>query len=69
MFAGSLPGRTQTAPLAIYDVLDEDLEVALALGALLVVVSIAILVGAKLLTSWARSPSPSITLSAPSGSR
>jgi molybdate transport system permease protein len=69
MFAGSLPGRTQTAPLAIYDAFDEDFEVALALGALLVAVSVAILAGAKLLTSWTRSPSPSTTLSAPFASR
>jgi molybdate transport system permease protein len=69
MFAGSLPGRTQTAPLAIYDALDEDFEVALALGALLVAVSVAILLTVKLLPSWTRSPSPSTTLSAPSGSR
>ena len=69
MFAGSLAGRTQTAPLAIYDALDEDFEVALALGALLVVFSLAILVGTKLLTSWTRSPSASTTLFAPSGSR
>jgi molybdate transport system permease protein len=66
MFAGSLPGVTQTAPLAIYDAFDEDYDVALALGALLVVVSLAVLLGAKLLASWTRSPSPSTTLSAPS---
>jgi molybdate transport system permease protein len=69
MFAGSLPGLTQTAPLAIYDALDEDFEVALALGALLVVVSVCILLAAKLLASWTRSPSASTTLSAPSASR
>jgi molybdate transport system permease protein len=69
MFAGSLPGRTQTAPLAIYDALDEDFEVAIALGALLVAVSVAILLTAKVLASWTRSPSPSTTLSAPSASR
>jgi molybdate transport system permease protein len=69
MFAGSLPGRTQTAPLAIYDALDEDFDVALALGALLVVVSLALLLAVKLVPSWTRSTSPSITLSAPSGSR
>jgi molybdate transport system permease protein len=66
MFAGSLPGRTQTAPLAIYDALDEDLEVAIALGALLVAVSVGILLTAKVLASWTRSSSPSTTLSAPS---
>jgi molybdate transport system permease protein len=69
MFAGSLPGRTQTAPLAIYDALDEDFGVALALGALLVAVSVGILVGTKLLISWTRSASASTTLSAPFGSR
>jgi molybdate transport system permease protein len=69
MFAGSLPGVTQTAPLAIYDAFDEDFEVAIALGALLVVVSLAILLTVKLLTAWTRSPSPSTTLSAPSASR
>lgn len=69
MFAGSLPGRTQTAPLAIYDALNEDFEVAIALGALLVAVSVGILLTAKVLASWTRSPSPSITLSAPSPSR
>ena len=66
MFAGSLPGVTQTAPLAIYDALDEDFDVAIALGALLVVISLVILFVTKLLTSWTRSPSPSTTLSAPS---
>ena len=69
MFAGSLPGRTQTAPLAIYDALDQDFEVALALGALLVAISAALLLTVKLLPSWTRSPSPSTTLSAPSASR
>lgn len=69
MFAGSLPGRTQTAPLAIYDALDEDFGVALALGALLVAFSLAILVVTKLLGSWTRSNSPSNTVSAPFPSR
>jgi molybdate transport system permease protein len=69
MFAGSFPGRTQTAPLAIYDALDEDFEVALALGALLVAVSAALLLTVKLVPSWTRSTSTSTTLSAPSASR
>jgi molybdate transport system permease protein len=69
MFAGNLPGLTQTAPLAIYDAFNEDFEVALALGALFVAVSVGILVAAKLFTSWTRSASLSTTLSAPSGSR
>lgn len=59
MFAGSLPGRTQTAPLAIYDSLDENFDVALALGALLVVFSVAVLLTAKVIPSWTRSASTS----------
>ena len=69
MFAGSLPGRTQTAPLAIYAAFDEDFDVALALGALLVVVSAALLLAVKLVPSWTRSTSASTTLFAPSASR
>jgi molybdate transport system permease protein len=42
MFAGNLPGRTQTMPLAIY-LGFEDLPVALALSALLVLASAALL--------------------------
>jgi molybdate transport system permease protein len=59
MFAGSLPGRTQTAPLAIYDSLDNDLDVALALGALFVVFSILVLLAAKVVPAWTRSSSSS----------
>jgi molybdate transport system permease protein len=69
MFAGSLPGRTQTAPLAIYAAFDEDFDVALALGALLVAVSAALLLAVKLVPTWTRSSSPSTTLFAPSASR
>lgn len=54
MFAGSLPGVTQTAPLAIYDALDEDFDVALALGAMFVVASVAILLVAKAVPRWPR---------------
>ena len=39
MFAGSLQGVTQTLSLAVYEQLDVDFDVALAIGALLVVVS------------------------------
>ena len=68
MFAGSLPGRTQTAPLAIYDSLDESFDVALALGALLVVFSVTVLLAAKLIPSWTRSVSTSGFLSGRSSS-
>jgi molybdate transport system permease protein len=43
MFAGSFRGRTQTMPLAIYGALESDLGAALALGTLLVAVSVAVL--------------------------
>ncbi len=69
MFAGSLQGVTQTLSLAIYEQFDVDFDVALAIGAELVVVSAALLLAIKLVPSWTRSPSPSTTLSAPFGSR
>jgi molybdate transport system permease protein len=43
MFAGSFLGRTQTMPLAIYAALETDLGAALALGTILVVVSVLVL--------------------------
>ena len=48
VFAGSLGGVTQTAPLAIYERLGDDFTAALALSAVLVAVSAAILLGVKL---------------------
>jgi molybdate transport system permease protein len=49
LFAGSLPGKTETAPIAIYLGLEQGLDQALALGALLITVSAIVLVAAKLL--------------------
>ena len=49
IFAGSFRGRTQTAPLAIYERLGTDFTAALALSAVLVAVSAALLLSAKLL--------------------
>lgn len=49
MFAGSLRGVTQTVPLAIYDRFATDFTGALALSALLIGVSAALLVSVKLL--------------------
>jgi len=43
MFAGSFQGRTQTMPLAIYAALEADLDAALALSAVLGVVSFTVL--------------------------
>jgi molybdate transport system permease protein len=51
MFAGSLQGRTQTLSLAVYSEFDQDFTVALAISALLVVVSAALLVTIKWLPS------------------
>jgi len=52
MFAGSLQGVTQTLPLAIYAAFDVNFEIALALSALLVLVSAALLVSLKVVTRW-----------------
>ena len=49
MFAGSLLGVTETVPLAIYDALQTDLDAALVLSALLVIVSFAVLFVLKVL--------------------
>ena len=42
IFAGSLPGRTQTMPLAAYAALDHDLDAALVLAALLVLLALGV---------------------------
>jgi molybdate transport system permease protein len=54
MFAGSFRGVTQTAPLAIYERFATDFTGALALSAVLVAVSAALLLSVKLLggASW-----------------
>lgn len=43
VFAGSLQGRTQTMPLAIYAALEQDLDTALVISAILTVVAFALL--------------------------
>lgn len=45
VFAGSLQGRTQTMPLAIYAALEQDLNAALGLSALLTLVAFSLLFG------------------------
>jgi molybdate transport system permease protein len=52
LFAGSLQGTTQTLPLAIYSQFDSDFNGAIALSALLVVLSAAILLTSKLVPAW-----------------
>jgi molybdate transport system permease protein len=63
MFAGSLRGVTQTLPLAIYEEFSLDFDTALALGALLVVVSVALLLTLKLTLSLSWRPSRRISVS------
>jgi molybdate transport system permease protein len=60
MFAGSLQGVTQTVTLAIYQQLDVDFDIALAIGALLVVVSAVVLLSLKLVIAWRGSSSTSL---------
>jgi molybdate transport system permease protein len=46
-FAGSLPGRTQTVPIAIYALLQDDPPAAYALSAVLLLVSVTLIVGLR----------------------
>lgn len=46
-FAGNLPGRTQTMPLATYLALESDPEAALVLSVVLIAVSFAVLLGLR----------------------
>ncbi len=68
MFAGSLQGITQTVTLAIYDALAVDLDVAIAIGCVLVVVSALVLLVLKLILHWRSSDSTSSFRFAPSNS-
>lgn len=51
-FAGSFPGRTQTAPLAVYAALEQDPQAALALSVLLLAVCVVVL--GTLRSRWLR---------------
>lgn len=69
MFAGSLQGVTQTLPLAIYqefDIQPDGFTAALAMSALLVIVSGALLVALRLTLQWQPSRPTSRFLFAPS---
>jgi molybdate transport system permease protein len=46
-FAGNLPGRTQTMPLAVYLELERDPDAAIVLSLVLLAVSVAVLVGLR----------------------
>ena len=52
MFAGSLQSVTQTLSLAIYEQFDIDFDVALAISAVLVIISAVTLFLVKILTRW-----------------
>jgi molybdate transport system permease protein len=47
MFAGNMPGRTQTLPLAIYAALESDLRTAQSLSLVLVAVAFGLLVAIR----------------------
>jgi molybdate transport system permease protein len=59
IFAGNVRGQTQTLTLTIYEQLESSLNVALAIGVLLVVLSGGVLLSYKILSSWRRSSSTS----------
>ncbi|MCB9837999.1 MAG: molybdate ABC transporter permease subunit [Phycisphaeraceae bacterium] len=46
-FAGNMPGRTQTMPLAIYSALQSDLDGALLLSAVLLVIALVVLLALR----------------------
>jgi molybdate transport system permease protein len=52
VFAGNVQGRTQTLTLAVYEQMDANLQVALAIGILLVVLSAGVLLSYKMIVSW-----------------
>jgi len=66
MFAGSLQGVTQTLPLAIYQEFAVNFDATLAMSALLVLVSAALLVALKVTLQWQPSQRTSRFLFAPS---
>ena len=68
MFAGSFRGVTQTLPLAIYAEFENEFDVALAIGGLLVVISAVLLVVLKIRLGWtsSRSTSPFLFARTPS---
>ena len=63
MFAGSLQGKTQTLPLAVYTQFEAQggLTIALAISSLLVVISLAILLSLKVTSLWQHSRQSSLS--------
>jgi molybdate transport system permease protein len=68
MFAGNVPGVTQTLTLGIYEQLDANFDLALAIGVLLVILSAAVLLAYKMISSWRTSISTSTSPFRPSRS-
>ena len=68
VFAGNVREETQTLTLAIYEQLESNFDVALAISILLVVLSGTVLLSYKLLSSWRRSSSTSPSPFARTGS-
>jgi molybdate transport system permease protein len=67
LFAGSFEGSTQTLPLAVYSLFDANLDQAIAIGVLLIILSAAILLTSKLLArAWTSSRSTSRSREGPS---
>jgi molybdate transport system permease protein len=59
LFAGNLPGRTQTVPLAIFTALESDVRAALALSLVLAAVAVVLLLALRAVPSArTRAPSP-----------
>ncbi len=69
MFAGNVRGVTQTLTLGIYEQLEANFDLALAIGVLLVILSATVLLAYKLISSWRTSTSISISRSRLSPSR
>jgi molybdate transport system permease protein len=71
IFAGNVHGKTQTLTLAVYEELDSNFDVALAIGVLLVLLSALVLISYKLLSTWRGSTSTSLSsfVRSPSTSR
>ena len=68
VFAGNVRGETQTLTLGIYEQLDANFDLALAIGILLVVLSGSVLLSYKMLSTWRRSSSTSPAPFAPTSS-
>jgi len=66
LFAGNLPGTTQTMPLAIYMALESDVSVALALALVLALIALVLLLALRAAPSlWARMST--VALARPAG--